>query len=91
MNILKLLGRLGAEVESTPVPGLVILPDLDFPPIISKSRKSGSERFETFDPSAGKGGLEAGDTKGDVCIASGISSLVSKTKNASPPSPSFMA
>ncbi len=33
----------------------------------------------------------AGETTGDVCKLAGISSEVSKTKKASPPSPSFMA
>ena len=79
------------EEESNPGPGLVTLPDLGFPFNVSKSRKSGSDRLETFEPSARNGGLEAGETRGDVCIASGILSLVSNTKNASPPSPSFMA
>lgn len=37
------------------------------------------------------GGLEAGDTRGDVCKLWGMVSLVSNTKKASPPSPSFMA
>jgi hypothetical protein len=89
--LLRLLCLLGAELDSTPGPGLDILPDLAFPFIVSKSRKSGSDRFEVFAPSACKGGLEAGETKGDVCIASGILSLVSNTKKASPPSPSFIA
>lgn len=37
------------------------------------------------------GGLDAGDTRGDVCRLWGMVSLVSNTKKASPPSPSFMA
>jgi hypothetical protein len=89
--LLRLLGLRGTEVERTPVPGLDILPDLDLPPDPSSSRKSGSKSCERFEPSAGKGGLEAGETNGDVCIASGILSLVSNTKKASPPSPSFIA
>jgi len=80
-----------ADEPETPVPGLDVLPDLGFPPEVAKSRKSGSDRFPSEDSSAGKGGLDAGETKGDVCMASGISSLVSKTKNASPPSPNFIA
>jgi hypothetical protein len=90
-HLLRLPDLLGTEVDSTSVPDLVKLPDLGFPVAVSKSKKSGSERFETFEPSAAKGGLDAGETKGDVCIASGILSLVSKTKKASPPSPSFIA
>jgi len=90
-NLLRLLCLRVAEVENAPIPGLATLPDLGFPLTVSRSRKSGSDRFETFDPSAGNGGLEAGETSGDVCIASGILSLVSKTKNASPPSPNFIA
>jgi len=89
---LKLLCLLGTELESTPAPGLVVrLPDLTFPPCMSKSRKSGSERLEVSTPSGTKGGLDAGETNGEVCIASGILSLVSKTKKASPPSASFIA
>jgi hypothetical protein len=88
----RLLGLRGEELEyRTPAPGRITLPDLAFPFSVSRSKKSGSDKFETFEPSAGKGGLEAGDTKGEVCNASGILSLVSKTKNASPPSPSFIA
>lgn len=90
-NLLILLDLRGTDVESAPTPGLATLADLGFLPTVSRSRKSGSDRFETFDPSACKGGLEAGETRGDVCIASGILSLVSKTKNASPPSPNFIA
>lgn len=92
VRALRLLGLLGTEEENTPGPGLVVvLPDLDFPPAVSKSKKSGSPKLEALEPSAGKGGLEAGDTRGDVCIDSGILSLVSNTKKASPPSPSFIA
>lgn len=50
------------------------------------SRGSGS-----WSSAAGsKGGLFAGDTRGDVCRNSGMVSVVSKTKKASPPSPSFI-
>lgn len=91
MPILKLLGRRRGTAD-IPVPDrFVTLPDLDLPPVISSSKKSGSDKFERFDSSAGSGGLEAGETRGEVCIASGILLLVSNTKNASPPSPSFMA
>jgi len=90
VNVLKLLGLLGTE--DNPVPGLVVtLPALDFLPMVSKSKKSGSDSPAICELSAGKGGLDAGETRGEVCIASGILSLVSKTKKASPPSPSFMA
>jgi hypothetical protein len=82
---LRLLPLLCEEAE------IVKLPDLAFPVTVSKSRKSGSERLGTLELSAGRGGLEAGETRGDVCMASGIVSLVSNTKNASPPSPSFIA
>lgn len=61
----------------------------DLPSSPSSSRGSGSCIAE--EASAGpKGGLLAGETNGDVCIDSGIESEVSKTKKASPPSPSFM-
>jgi len=39
---------------------------------------------------AGKIGDWEGDTTGDVCMSSGISPSVWKTKNASPPSPNFI-
>lgn len=72
-------------------PGLEGLLGLKVPFSVVRSRKSGSCRPEFEEPSAVKGGLEAGDTNGDVWRASGMVSLVSKTKKASPPSPSFIA
>jgi len=87
VKALRLLG-----LRAPPLPaGLVRLVDRGFPVTVSRSKKSGSDRLERLEPSATSGGLEAGETNGEVCIASGILSLVSKTKNASPPSPSFMA
>lgn len=56
-----------------------------------RSKKSGSWRVDVSDcPSGRDFGLVAGDTKGDVCKSSGMSSVVSNTKNASPPSPNFI-
>jgi hypothetical protein len=53
-----------------------------------RSKESGSAReIGSVDL---KSGLEAGETKGDVWRASGTLEEVSKTKKASPPSPSFM-
>lgn len=55
------------------------------------SRKVGSGNAEALSCSAEAfGGLLAGDMRGDVCKDSGICSVVSKTKKASPPSPNFI-
>lgn len=91
MRVLRVLSLLVVRPEMGAGPGLATLEDLDLPVLASKVRKSGSARRAGVEPSAGRGGLEAGDTNGDVCIASGILSLVSNTKKASPPSPNFMA
>lgn len=94
MRIILILSVLSLRVvlpDSGTGPGLAILDDLDFPFAGSNVRKSGSTSVEVVEPSAGNGGLEAGETNGEVCNASGMSSLVSKTKKASPPSPNFMA
>lgn len=60
---------------------------------VFKSRNSGSCRIgaEAASCSILVSGLAAGEMTGDVCKPSGISSNVSKTKKASPPSPSFIA
>ena len=57
-----------------------------------RSRNSGSCKIGIEAPSCSARlcGLVAGEMTGDVCRLSGISSEVSKTKKASPPSPSFM-
>ena len=83
-----MLCLLTPDFEKIPGPGLGVSA---FPVAVSKSKKSGSDKLAAPEPSAAKGGLEAGDTRGEVCRASGILSLVSKTKKASPPSPSFIA
>jgi hypothetical protein len=56
----------------------------------SKSKYSGSWSDDGRLSSLRIFGLAVGDTRGDVCNEAGISSVVSKTKNASPPSPSFI-
>ena len=56
----------------------------------SRSRYSGSCREVGRFSSLRILGLADGDTNGDVCKEAGISSVVSKMKNASPPSPSFI-
>lgn len=55
-----------------------------------KSNGSGSGNLPPSEPSAACCGLCAGETSGDVCRDSGTLPVVSKTKNASPPSPNFM-
>jgi hypothetical protein len=55
------------------------------------SKGSGSESSSDGGISVGYGvGLVVGEVKGEVCKARGMFSEVSKTKKASPPSPSFM-
>lgn len=57
----------------------------------SRSRGSGSAKVGVPPGVCGPmSGLVVGDTSGDVWRASGMLLLVSKTKKASPPSPSFM-
>jgi len=57
-----------------------------------RSKYSGSWSRGGEEPSSRGGrGLAVGEITGDVCKSSGISSDVSKTKKASPPSPSFIA
>jgi hypothetical protein len=90
LHILSVLSRLVVFPDKGIGLGLTMLEDLDLPFSASSARKSGSTRV-VEEPSADMGGLEAGDTNGEVCNASGILSLVSNTKNASPPSPNFMA
>jgi len=69
------------EVADLAVPGRCMSP--------ARSRGSSSG---TGEPSAGSvEGLATGETTGDVCSPSGTGDDVSKTKKASPPSPSFMA
>jgi len=59
---------------------------------VARSNGSGSARPMLGIYSAGFwAGLTSGDTRGDVCSASGMLSAVSKTKKASPPSPNFIA
>ena len=53
-----------------------------------RSKESGSARAD--DEVDLKSGLVAGETKGEVWRASGTLDEVSKTKKASPPSPSFI-
>lgn len=57
----------------------------------SRSKYSGSDKEEEMFSSLRILGLLVGETKGDVCSEAGISAVVSNTKKASPPSPSFIA
>jgi hypothetical protein len=58
---------------------------------LARSSGSGSARERLVAGSAAFGfGLVAGETSGDVCRSCGMDSEVSKTKKASPPSPTFM-
>ena len=79
------------EVECSRVlGGRLVVVERGFPKSDSRSNGSGSCIGEDEGRCGSKGGLEAGDTSGDVCMLSGIAAVVSKTKKASPPSPSFM-
>lgn len=70
--------------------GLAKLEDRGFPAAL-RSSDSGSCRSSDAPGAWGSsGGLETGETRGEVCRLMGMFSVVSKTKKASPPSPSFI-
>ena len=81
--VLPVIGTAGSVLDFTGLLGL----------LEERSRNSGSWRevAELSDSLATCCGLAAGETTGDVCKDSGTLLLVSNTKNASPPSPSFIA
>jgi hypothetical protein len=71
--------------------------DMDMRPLLrvtllaSRSRGSGSSNARSEGSSRGFcSGLATGEAMGDVCISAGMERVVSKTKKASPPSPSFI-
>lgn len=88
-------GSLGTELEYRAAGGGRMKPvdgPLPFSLSSSSSRGGGSCKAPVVAARpGGSGGVEAGDTSGDVWRLCGMVSLVSNTKNASPPSPSFMA
>ena len=59
--------------------------------LLSRSRGSGSSNARSEGSSVGFcSGLATGDAMGEVCISAGMERVVSNTKKASPPSPSFI-
>lgn len=83
--------RMGSGFDGSTRPPGLLLALFDGP--ASKSRGGMPEWLATSEPGVvGRvPGLETGDTSGEVCIAAGTLEVVSKTKKASPPSPSFIA
>ena len=78
-----MLSDVGTDMDMRPL--------LLLTPALSRSKGSGSSKARSEGISTGFcSGLAAGEAIGDVCISAGMERVVSKTKKASPPSPSFM-